>query len=266
MSAVSKVIHKQVSTCVNEFDLNPRSAMGEEIVSILNWPWPNGDRTSLDIVLSYFDPERFDPALYNSFTIERPVAIANSVRKRQAEFFYGRLCAREALRRAGATDTHVSRAPNRAPVWPLAMIGSISHTGTLAAATAVPAAQLGGIGIDVEHVINQETCKTLLGVVVNAREAALLGQLAQQEDFSRLLTVVFSAKESFFKGSFSLVGYHFGFDVLEVEYIDLDRQTITFLIKQTLCNHFPKGERCVVGFSYLDARTVLTVYLRLFSR
>ncbi|WP_244171285.1 hypothetical protein [Xanthomonas populi] len=66
--------------------------------------------------------------------------MARSVRKRQAEYFFGRLAARQALQHQALVVTgtypYIATGSSREPIWPAQVIGSISHTNQLAAAAA----------------------------------------------------------------------------------------------------------------------------------
>ena len=67
-------------------------------------------------------------------TIELPVypeeiaAVSNAVPKRVSEFTAGRVAARLALKQLGAPAMSVPMAPDRSPIWPPGLTGSITHT------------------------------------------------------------------------------------------------------------------------------------------
>jgi 4'-phosphopantetheinyl transferase EntD len=228
----------------------------------LTWPWHrNGVNLSFQTVLITFHAAHFDPTLFDRYAVECPATVANSVLKRQAEFFFGRLCAREALRRAGVSEGRVHIGSMRQPLWPAPMIGSISHNSTMAVAGVAPVTQLTGVGIDVEDVIPSKMHPALLGTVVCEREVDYLKNAAGPTRFEHLLTLAYSAKESFFKGTSSVVGRYFDFNAVEVERIDFERRTIIFQIKQTLCEQLREGGRCEIRYADIGERTVLTVYL-----
>jgi enterobactin synthetase component D len=76
-----------------------------------------------------------------------------------------------------------------------------------------------------------------------------------------LLTLVFSAKESFYKGISSLVRRVLEFDVIELVEIDVAGGTLSFDVRQALDGLFQPGYRVRVDFS-ADASRVLTCFLR----
>lgn len=79
---------------------------------------------------------------------------------RLLEFAHGRMHARIALSRLGRHGATVAMAPDRAPVWPPGLTGSISHVPVddtcgrdgLAVALAARLADCAGVGIDVERI------------------------------------------------------------------------------------------------------------------
>src|SRR6202165_5059978 len=83
-----------------------------------------------------------------------PQALRFATQKRQREFLAGRWCAEQALQRLGAGSTHVAMAADRAPIWPDGVVGSITHTGNFAAAAVAWAADIAGLGIDSEQIID----------------------------------------------------------------------------------------------------------------
>lgn len=113
------------------------------------------------------------------------------IQVRAEEFLTGRTCARRALRRLGVADAVLLPAANRAPDWPQAVRGSISHTRGICLAAVVPAGELSGIGIDVER---REAVAAKLEKYI-----ATPGEAARHVGVSDWRTITFSCKESVFK-------------------------------------------------------------------
>jgi 4'-phosphopantetheinyl transferase EntD len=122
--------------------------------------------------------------------------IASAVERRRLEFARGRNCARAALRRLGVPDAPLLSGSQREPLWPAAVVGSITHTEGLCVAAVALRSRYAGVGIDVEL------------------DAPLLPQLAErvasEAEMSSLTSMpnllaarlVFSAKEAFYKCQF----------------------------------------------------------------
>ena len=211
-----------------------------------------------------FDAARFDAGSFAAAGIDLPPAIARSVRKRQAEFFHGRLCARYALAALGADQARVQPqvgiGSQRNPLWPRGVIGSISHSATHAAALVLPQRGSEGIGIDIE-MLGGLNDPASLHLVFSAQELEYLRTLDAENGAGLYLTLAFSAKESFFKAAFHLVQKHFDFDVMEVVALDSARAVIVLEQKKWLCSELPAGRRHLVQYTRLDAAQVITCCL-----
>jgi 4'-phosphopantetheinyl transferase EntD len=126
-----------------------------------------------------------------------------AVAKRVGEFAAGRLCARRALSQFGITDFAVEVAEDRRPRWPDAVVGSITHTTGFSAAAVGERSQFSGIGIDAERV--GSVTRELWDQVLLPDERRWLETLNAVEQ-GQLATLIFSAKEAFYKCQFELTG------------------------------------------------------------
>ncbi len=131
-------------------------------------------------------------------------AIVNAVEKRRREFATGRLLARQALAQFGYQGSAIPAGPDRAPIWPDGIVGSISHTHTVCAATvALKASGVASIGIDVEDAapLDAELWDTVMARAEQER-------LPAAADMARGLMekVVFSAKEAAYKCQYPISG------------------------------------------------------------
>ena len=205
-----------------------------------------------------FDAATFDASVFSRAGMACPPHISQAVRKRQAEYFHGRSCARAALSAYGHHGD-VGTGPAREPLWPEGMVGSITHGATLAAAVALPAAACRGIGIDIEQV-SATNLDALRSTVVSATEYALLASLAGPIDIGILLTLVFSAKESFFKATYATVGHYFEFDAIALHAIDLAGCQLTFVVTAPLCADWPAGKPLRVHYTLAPEGRVATLF------
>ena len=143
------------------------------------------------------DPSALHPA-------ER-AGIAQAVDARQREFAGGRMAVRMALAALGLDPVPVPMGPDRAPVWPAGVRGTITHAAglCLAAVTADPG--IAGLGLDLEP------------------DAPLppevLGEVLQAADDPTDPGAVFCAKEAVFKALYPQVQALFGFDAVAVSLI-----------------------------------------------
>jgi 4'-phosphopantetheinyl transferase EntD len=148
------------------------------------------------------------------FESER-IAVANAVPKRVAEFAAGRLCARAALAELGHANVPLPRGSDRRPHWPRGVVGSITHTDTYCAAAVARDADLSGIGIDAETLGRVDDA--LLPRICTSDEQARLAALSATER-AIAATLIFSAKEAFYKCHASAGGGLLGFHDVALDY------------------------------------------------
>ncbi|KQQ35963.1 hypothetical protein ASF61_07015 [Duganella sp. Leaf126] len=198
-----------------------------------------------------FDAPAFDPSSFDRHRIVCPPAISRSVRKRQAEFFAGRLAAQRALAPFGLAHHEVGIGAHREPLWPHGVTGSISHQRRLAAAVVVaqPPARPALIGIDIEAVIDDGALAAVATTVASADE--LVRMRLWPMTINTAVSLVFSAKESFFKASFALVGHYFDFDAVTLTEIDTSQRCLTLVVRQALCARIPPRTVVTVHYFYL---------------
>jgi 4'-phosphopantetheinyl transferase EntD len=134
--------------------------------------------------------------------------------RRVAEFAAGRLCARRALANLGIFDFPIAVGPDRSPRWPPGICGSISHTQGYCCAVAAPAHLVAGIGIDVELVGRVDA--ELDALVFTRTEADFLASLESRAR-ARAATVIFSAKEAFYKCQYPITQRWLDFTDVTVE-------------------------------------------------
>ncbi|MBB3120934.1 4'-phosphopantetheinyl transferase family protein [Pseudoduganella violacea] len=206
-----------------------------------------------------YDAAAFDASAFVAAGIAMPATIQRSVQKRQAEFFFGRLAAALAIQAHGHAAAEVTIGAMREPVFPAALAGTITHTGTVAAAAVLPAHCCKGLGIDIEQPIAAGSIDSVEQLVLGPSERILLEGVAQLP-YPTALALVFSAKESFYKALALAVGRIFDFSALRLEAIDLSAQRLRFVTQEALCADWPIGSRCEIGFSLLAGGEVLTAF------
>jgi 4'-phosphopantetheinyl transferase EntD len=155
-----------------------------------------------------------------------PPAVRRAAPKRQREFLAGRYCAGEALTALGAGATYVAMAETRAPIWPDQVIGSITHAGDFAAAAVASAADLAGLGIDSELIIDPAAAPEIAAICMV--DEAMLFRAAGGRHFCEFLTFVFSAKEAVFKCLFPLTRKFLEFSDVQITSVDWDGGRFTW--------------------------------------
>lgn len=140
--------------------------------------------------------------------------IERAVEKRKREFRKARACARSLLEEFGVRQFALLSGPQREPVWPEGLIGSVTHTDGLCAVAVASHRLYAGIGIDVEPA--EPLAERLATRICSAEELAMA--CARSElDAMTLARVLFSAKESFYKSQFCVTRRFLGFSDVVVE-------------------------------------------------
>ena len=155
-----------------------------------------------------------------------PQSLRHATQKRQREFLAGRWCAKQALQCLGAGSTHVAMAEDRAPIWPDGVVGSITHTGNFAAAAVAWAADIAGVGIDSEEIIDPAAARDIADICMV--DEAMLFEPAHGRSFCEFCTLVFSAKEAVFKCLFPLARKFLEFSDVRITSLDWNRRYFTW--------------------------------------
>ncbi len=77
--------------------------------------------------------------------------VRRAVEKRRREFAAGRACARKALEYFGISGCPLPVGPNRAPIWPGDIVGSITHCEGFVGVAVARRGRICGIGVDAER-------------------------------------------------------------------------------------------------------------------
>lgn len=208
-----------------------------------------------------FSSAAFTLPAFKRHDVPLPAALRRAVPKRQAEFLMGRLAARQAIERLGVGASTPGIGPSREPLWQAGVTGSITHTSEMAAAIAVASSTARGIGIDIENIIDADARDAIRKLAITSGEHALLESRREHLSVEMLLTVAFSAKESFFKGTFANVGHYFDFNAARLSSLNVDAGRLTLTLEETLCPALPEGRSFTVCFRMLSANTVATSFV-----
>ncbi len=147
--------------------------------------------------------------------------------KRLADFTAGRLCARYALAELDVDAFPLLVRCDRSPRWPPGIQGSISHTEGFVCAVAARTPDVAGIGVDAE-IVGRVT-SDLDALIFTARESAFLESLNAAER-ARAATIIFSAKEAFYKCQHALTDAWLDFKEASLELTTDDLLSGTFAV------------------------------------
>jgi 4'-phosphopantetheinyl transferase EntD len=134
--------------------------------------------------------------------------------KRISEFAAGRSCAKSALAEFGVRDIALHPADDRQPVWPSGFIGTITHTAGLCVAAVAERRSILAIGMDSE-IVGAPTAD-IWPTICGAAELNWLRSLPVA-DQPAAVTLLFSAKEAFYKCQYPLAGEWLDFHDLRIE-------------------------------------------------
>ncbi|CNI96875.1 MULTISPECIES: 4'-phosphopantetheinyl transferase [Yersinia] len=208
-----------------------------------------------------FDVNEYRDELFAVYGIAFPGSLQKAVVKRRAEYLAGRFVARQVLNMLEVRDFLLTNGIDRAPQWPVGLIGSISHNNQRALCTAqvitprVDASESNshhhGIGLDIESLIPAERAKNLWPGILSEDEYHHF-----QKDpfpFEKLLTLAFSAKESLFKAIFPQLGRYFDFLDARLLSYSLDTGRFELQLLRQLSDEFPEGRRFTGCFVLNDS-------------
>lgn len=178
---------------------------------------------------------------------EEAESVAHAVPKRIQEFAAGRLCARRALAEFGVTDFPVRMARDRQPLWPELLVGSIAHTTGLCAAVVAERTRVLALGVDTE--VAGAAKADLWPTICDPAERAWLDTL-QPAERAAAVTLIFSAKEAFYKCQYPLAGEWLNFHDLRVTPLDWGASQGAFDVMPTRSIALSKHAAASVRGSY----------------
>ena len=140
--------------------------------------------------------------------------VAGVAAKRRREFATGRHCARTAMAALGVAPAAVLRGETREPLWPVGIVGSITHCAGYRGAVVARARDVLTTGVDAEP--DEGLPAGVLELVALPGERERLRGLAAAAPGTCWDRLLFSAKESVYKAWFPLTGRWLGFHDADV--------------------------------------------------
>ncbi len=209
--------------------------------------------------------------------------------KRRREFTLGRHCARTALTRldraagdgqaregGGGTEDReqalagrgeaaqqapILRGKGRTPLWPEGVVGSIAHSGGMAAAAAADAARYAGIGLDLERV-GRGSERLMKRILRPEERAPLLALPAAWREPA--FATIFSVKEGIYKALHPATGVFLGFQDAALEApppIDATGGDLVWRLHRACGGAFPAGFRGRARFSLRGGYVLTAVWV-----
>lgn len=178
---------------------------------------------------------------------------------RRAEYIAGRYAASVALKELGQRDTLVGRGHHGQPLWPQAVVGSITHQDFRAIAVVARLSECMAIGVDLEHVLSPIVALSIADQVVSQQELRLFKRFSMS--INKAITLAFSAKESLFKALYPCVNRYFDFRDVQVVAVNVERATISMQLLCDLSPLFCRGREISACFNLTDVDCFTVVAL-----
>jgi 4'-phosphopantetheinyl transferase EntD len=156
-----------------------------------------------------------DPAQDAALWDEEAAAASRAIPKRRTEFAAGRSAARAAMAEIGFAPAAIPQGPDRAPIWPAGLAGSIAHCDTCCVSVVALQEHHAALGVDVEPAT--PLAPDLVAVICTPAERAWL---AGEPDPNLAAKMIFSAKEAVYKAQYPLTGKVIGFDAVTLDMTD----------------------------------------------
>lgn len=192
------------------------------------------------------------PDLAEPLFPEEEPTVARAVEKRRVEFALGRTAARKALGQLGVPAQPLLQNKDRSVQWPEQAWGSITHADGLCAAVATLRAHHAGIGIDAE--LRERVKRELWKHIATEHERSWLSDAIDERGSAARATLLFSAKEAFYKAQFCVSRGWVGFQDAELEFDEAGNFEVTLLIDVGIT--FEKGARFPGRYAVLAEHVV----------
>ena len=174
--------------------------------------------TDVVVLHAPYDVTLFNADLFAQFEMPFPDHLSRAVDKRQADYLAGRALVARGFDALDLPPHPVETGPDRAPIWPNGVTGSISHSRKTCACILSTDTTL-HLGIDVETNLTAKSDEAIRNVALSEHEQKLLNTAPDPRHLSALM---FCAKETLFKALYPTVQTFFGFDSAEVMHLPDD--------------------------------------------
>jgi 4'-phosphopantetheinyl transferase EntD len=186
---------------------------------------------------------------HHTWPEEKALLSPLAVPKRQLEFTAGRNAARDALSDLCQPAAPIGRGENGQPLWPIGVVGSVTHTGAIAVAVVGLVGHYRSLGIDVEKVDRSLSAMAIRRVCTDSELQWVYDDSNPTERCLRL----FSAKEAVYKTLSPLGSPWLDYTDAELRWVESSSTFVARLLR-------PAGPQVPVGTT-LTVHTVAAVGL-----
>ena len=237
----------------SEFNYQAEKSFFSELHLSLKFP------SNQSIAACQYDIKSYKSNMFNCHGVDRPTSIANAVTKRQAEYLAGRVMAQKALNSfwpKGIAMPQILSRKDRSPVWPHGYCGSISHTKDKAVCIIAKQKDWQVLGIDIEDIISEKDTIEFKKQIHTVNEEQLLTKVGIKSNVAT--TLIFSAKESLYKGLSPIVGYFFDFEHAEIIAIDTCERKLLIRLSDSIFEASKLSRELICHYE-LKPNTVITL-------
>lgn len=179
----------------------------------------------VEVLVCYEDPDGELPL------IEIPERLRGAPAKRKAAFIAGRVSAARAVAQLQGDPQVPKVGEARQPVWPRGIVGAITHTDDYAAVVVGRQREYRRLGIDAEMLLDLREAQSMAPVVLTPNERQMKHPGI---NFACFVTIAFSAKESFYKAIYPLVGRFIDFHSVQI--LQLDTASLRLALSAEVAN------------------------------
>ncbi|WP_457968143.1 4'-phosphopantetheinyl transferase family protein [Acinetobacter calcoaceticus] len=202
-------------------------------------------------------PDRWEDCAFIKYGIEIPEQILRSMKRRRKEFFFGRLCAKDAISQVMPKLLgQIAICNDRRPQFPLGLSGSITHTENFAAAVCILEKE-GSIGLDAEPLIANNLVSRLKDWVATSKELELAKSVGMT--LSQSLTIIYSVKEALFKALYPQIFKVLDFHDSELVGFNEDLTQVVLRLSPYIDWDFPETQ--FIGHLILTETIVKTLFI-----
>jgi len=188
---------------------------------------------------------------------EEAAQMVRAVPKRRLEFFAGRAAAHRAMVALGISPVPVLMGKDRAPVWPVGLIGSISHCSEICVALVATTENYQSLAVDIEP--DTDLPMEVTDLILSPTEESRLARLPKK-DRGWLARLIFSAKETVFKLQYPITKKMLEFNDVEIVF---DVGARFFEARFAQLEGFSFSNQALVGrFGHIEGRVFCIMFLR----
>jgi len=190
-----------------------------------------------------------------SMKVELPLLSDRAVEKRKNEFYAGRWCAAQAIYQKSRCYLTPKINVDRSPLWPVGIVGSISHSKDKAISVVTSSDKYVGLGIDIQDEISIGEQVDISDLILSAGEAKLCRSLTTYKAFE----VFFSAKESIYKALYPSCRDLFEHKDVEIVKVNEHDLTLEICLLRDLKTSWFKGQ--VFTVQYFTSQTYVLTWV-----